>query len=478
MATSEPRPAATVVILRDGFSGPELLLTIRPKHLRFMGGAAVFPGGAVAEADADPRWAAAVDGPADAARICALREAFEEVGYLAASGPADRITKADADDANVFLAACLSLGVRPNTAALVPGGRWVTPLGSTVRFDTAFFLTRATEGWEPIADPNEVESWEWVTAANALERLSTGDLLMAPPTIEMLQRIAGHASIEEVFDALREDPVDSAGRVLSFRLSPLVHVILAPNPGPMTGPGTNTYVVGSGPTVIIDPAVTDDGYLVELRRVAKDVSQILITHRHPDHVGGARTLAESWDVPVRAFGDADAGGATVTPLEEGELIDVGGARLETLHLPGHAPDHLGFLMQEAASLFAGDVILGEGTAVIAPPEGNMRTYLATLQRLLDFHIDRIYPGHFKPLDGGRAVIEGYIAHRAERREQVLSALAQGASTPEEIVRTVYVDTPAALHPVAVQQVLAMLEMLVEDDVVDFDGSRWRTAPVS
>lgn len=478
MATSEPRPAATVVILRDGPTRPEVLLTIRPKHLRFMGGAAVFPGGAVAPEDADERWAAASDGPVDASRICALRESFEEVGFLLADGPIERITRADADEPELFLAACLSLGVRLKTRDLVPGGRWVTPLGSTVRFDTAFFLARCIPGWEPTPDTNEVESCEWITASDALDRLSRGELLMAPPTIEMLQRIDGHLSIDEVFDALVDDPVDSAGRVLSFRLSPLVHVVLAPNPGPMTGPGTNTFIVGTGPTLVIDPAVDDPAYLDEVCRVAGQVSDILITHRHPDHVGGARELARRTGATVRAFGTEDAGGAPVSPIQEGDVLSAGGASLRALHLPGHAPDHLGFLLENAASLFAGDVILGEGTAVIVPPEGNMRTYLASLERLLAIHIDRIYTGHFRPLDGGRAVIEGYIAHRQERRQQVVTALDDGASTPEEIVETVYTDIPRALHPVAVQQVLAMLEMLEEDGDVARDGTRWRRVPVA
>ncbi len=468
----QARDAATLAILRDGPSGLEILVTVRPRSLRFMGGATVFPGGAASPSDSDPRWetastlsradaAALTNEPEDRALgyfVCALRESFEEVGFLVGIGelPADR---RDAEQGADFLEACLGRGAVLSLHELVYAGRWVTPQGAPVRFDTRFFCVRAPEGWEPRPDPREVESATWVSPKSALDGLARGDALMAPPTVEMLQLLAKYRDVQSVLDDIGSEALSGAGNLISVRLSPLVHVVLAPNPGIMTGPGTNTYIVGAGPTMVIDPAVDDEAYVDEVVERAGDVSAILITHRHSDHVGGAAALAARTGAAVRAFGPADAGDAQVMPVVDGEVLEAGGASLLTLHTPGHAADHLCWWMEGTATLFAGDNVLGEGTAVIAPPEGNMTEYLRSLHRLLDFHIDRIYPGHFRWLDGGSEVIRGYIAHRAERERKVLTALRDGASSVEEIVEHAYTDTPRHLHPVAAYSVLAHLEML-------------------
>jgi glyoxylase-like metal-dependent hydrolase (beta-lactamase superfamily II)/8-oxo-dGTP pyrophosphatase MutT (NUDIX family) len=454
--------------------------------MRFMGGVTVFPGGAVAPADHDRRWeqASALDNAAASALIgldgddglglfiCALRESFEEVGFLLGTG-AGELEPADADDPGHFLEEALATGARLATDQLVPAGRWVTPLGAPVRFDTWFFIARAPQGWEPTPDPNEVESCAWVTPEESLEDLNAGRAVMAPPTIEMLQHLQGAESVDAIISTMSERMVDGPGKVLSIPLSPLVRLIIAPNPSALTGPGTNTYVVGSGPTIVIDPAVDDEDYIAELRARAGDVHSILITHRHEDHVGGIAALQRATGAPVRAYGEEPAGGFPVTPLDEGEVFEVGGATLRTMYCPGHASDHLCFYMEGAASLFAGDNILGEGTAVIAPPDGDMRTYLASLRRLAELHIDRIFTGHFRPLDGGKQVIEGYLAHRAERERQVTDAMGAGATTPAAIVEKVYVDTPSHLHPVAEQQVLSMLEVLEGDGRVEREGEHWK-----
>lgn len=486
-----PRPAATVVLLRDSDRGLEVLLTVRPEHLRFMGGAVVFPGGALDRADLDPRWeeASALDGrrAADAlgeddgraalgAFVCALREAFEEVGFIVGDGPLEQLARTDADHPTTFLERCLALGVSLGTDRLVPAGRWVTPLGAQVRFDTRFFLAEAPPGWAPAPDPEEVAEARWATPAEALAELSSGRAIMAPPTVETLQRLD---QFETSADAMTGGPPHSrsrASRVFTTRLSPLVQVVLAPNPGAMTGPGTNTYVVGTGPTLVIDPAVGDTSYMDALSAVGGDVEAILVTHRHPDHIGGVAALVERTGAPARAFGDADAGGVPVRPLADGEIVEVAGADLRALHTPGHASDHLCFLFEGPASLFAGDNILGEGTAVIAPPDGDMRAYLDSLRRLRGLNIDRIYPGHWRPLDGGRDVIERYIAHRKEREAAILTALEDGAATIEEIVARVYTDTPAQLHPIARFQALAHLQMLEDDDEVTRMGERWSLGP--
>ncbi|MDQ3951490.1 MAG: MBL fold metallo-hydrolase [Actinomycetota bacterium] len=470
-----PRAAATLVVLRDGPGGLEVLLTKRPEHLRFMGGATVFPGGAVAEADRDSRWADACVPPADpdlrTACVCALREAFEEVGLLLADGPP--VPRPDSHDALRFLEACLAAATRLRADLLGSGGRWVTPTGSPVRFDAHFFLARAPEGWEPDPDPNEVAEARWATPGAALAELASGAALMAPPTIEMLQRLKGLPSVAAAFEAVAAAPVGTPG-VLSTRVSPFVHVVLAPNPGLMTGPGTNTYVVGSGPTVVVDPAVPDEDYLGEVAAVARDVAAIVVTHRHSDHTGGVAALRElvGSPVPVRAWGDAPVDGIVPQPLAGGEVLRAGGASLQTVFTPGHASDHVCLYLEASATLFSGDTILGEGTAVIAPPDGDMGDYLDSLERLRALHVERIFPGHFRPLNGGRDVIDGYVAHRKARERRILDALDAGARTVEEVVARAYDDTPVELHPAAAMSALAHLELLERGGRVRSEDHRW------
>ncbi len=485
---ADPRPAATLVILRERAGGVEVLLTIRPRHLAFMGGAAVFPGGAVSAADRDRRWADAStlsgldaqtalnEDSADAlgAYVCALRESFEEVGFLLADGPIDRLTRSEVDDPERFRARCSELGLMLRTDLLVPAGRWVTPLGAPVRFDTRFFIAAASRDWEPDPDPSEVETCHWLRPEEALERFASGELLMAPPTVETLQKLSGYAGPDEAVASLR---AGSPIRDSAERLSPLVQRIVAPNPGLMTGPGTNTYVVGSDPSCVIDPAVADRDYLERIGEASGRIGCILVTHRHPDHVGGIAALLERDDVPVHAFGSEPAGGCPVRPLEDGSVVEVEGAQLRALHTPGHASDHLCFFLEGAASLFAGDNVLGQGTAVIAPPDGNMRDYLTSLKRLQNRHISRIYPGHFDPLDGGNAVLEYYLSHRRERHAAILEAVGEGAETIESVVKRVYKDTPLPLHPVAARQVQAHLDMLRDDGEVFCAGNRWFRAGV-
>jgi glyoxylase-like metal-dependent hydrolase (beta-lactamase superfamily II)/8-oxo-dGTP pyrophosphatase MutT (NUDIX family) len=433
--TPTPRPAATLAILRDTPDGLEVLLTVRPTELRFMGGAVVFPGGAVDPSDGDER-------------LAALREAAEEVGF----------PKADPD-------------------ALVAAGRWVTPLGAPIRFDTHFFIARAPEGWTPDPNPSEVADCYWSTASTALTALGSGSIAMAPPTIEMLQRLDAFSSYAEAAEAFATTEGIGNTRILSMRLSPFVQVVLAPNPGVMTGPGTNTYIFGSGPTFVIDPAVNDEEYLDIVVSLAGEVSAILITHRHADHVGGAAALSERTGAPVRAFGADRAGDADVIPIEDGDRFPSGAATLVALHTPGHASDHLCFYVDGAASLFAGDNVLGEGTAVIAPPDGNMADYMTSLEKMAALRVDRIYTGHFRPLDGGDAVIESYIAHRVERESKILAALSGGGDDIDSVVARAYSDTPAHLHPIARYSALAHLEKLLSEGRVIQRDDLWQTSDV-
>ena len=483
-----PRPAATVVLVRDSGDGLEVLLTLRPPHLTFMGGATVFPGGAVAAADRDERWQqASVLGPDEAAagmdvtgaealavRVCALRETFEEVGWLAAEGPWRQLSRSDAEPPECFLERCLELGVRLGTERLSPTGRWVTPLGSPIRFDAHFFVAAVDPEWRPRPDPHEVAHCHWSTPDRALDELAAGRAIMAPPTIEMLQRLQASATVAAALSA--PAPRGTLHAMAPTRLSPLVEVVLAPNPGLMTGPGTNTYLVGTGPVCVIDPAVPDPSY-IEALSSAGDIAAIAVTHRHRDHVGGAAELARRSRAPVRAWGEEPAGGAPVVALRDGDVIEVPGARLRCLHAPGHALDHLCFLIEGVASLFSGDNILGEGTAVISPPEGDMGDYLATLKRLRELELDRIYPGHFRALEGGEWVIDRLLEHRAQRECAILKALKTGPLPPEEIVSVVYGDVALELHHLAARTVVAHLELLERQERVEKGAAGWRVTGV-
>ncbi len=432
----------------------------------------------------DPRWEKASNLSRDEAAqalgedvesalglyVCAMREAFEEVGFLITETSA-RPERTAADDPGRFLTSCLSGGVSLDLARLSPAGRWVTPMGSPIRFDARFFLVEVDGGWAPEPDPSEVAAATWSSPTQALDLLARGEAIMAPPTVEMLQRLAKH---DDVASAMITVTVgESAGGIFAARVSPLVQVVLAPNPGLMTGPGTNTYVVGENPALVIDPAVPDESYLDAVMDAAGSVDKIVVTHRHSDHTGGVRALAERSGAPVYSFGRAAIDELEVAGVSDGDSLDAGGTELRVLHTPGHAADHICLLLERAASLFAGDTVLGEGTPVIAPPDGDMRDYMATLRRLRELHIDRIYPGHWRPLDGGRAVIEGYLEHRTMRERAILDAVRNGAAAVEEIVERVYTDTSPQLHPVAQWQVSAHLGMLQEAGRVVYDGTAWR-----
>ena len=480
-----PRPAATLVVLRDSSEGLEVLLTKRPKTMRFMGGATVFPGGGVSKPDLDPRWAEISNVTAEEAStaldekdaalalgyyLAALREAFEEVRLWLGPEPPDS-TQA------TFYERVTSVGQSLPTDTLVPAGRWVTPHGSDLRFDARFFAVRAPEGWVPDPDPSEVDGARWSTPEQALDELARGDSLMAPPTAAMLQKLARFSSSSEALAALAGQQLHAGESIYRVRLSPLVQVILAPNPGVMTGPGTNTYVVGSGPTCIIDPAVDDQAYVESVLEAAGDVQSILVTHRHSDHVGGVAVIANHTGAPVRAWGDEPAGDFEVAPLVDGEGLEAGGVSLKTLFTPGHASDHVCFWSPAEKSLFAGDNVLGEGTSVIAPPDGDMKAYLDSLRRLEVLEPERIYPGHFRPLNDGTDVIAGYIRHRVEREHKIVNALKGGPANLEKVVTMAYDDTPVELHQVAQMSALAHLEALEKDGRVRRESQNWELVAV-
>lgn len=254
------------------------------------------------------------------------------------------------------------------------------------------------------------------------------------------------------------------------RWSPRVVVVRGLNPGPFTGPGTNTYLLGTGRTrLLLDTGSGVDGYLDLLARALEgecggaELDEILVTHTHPDHLGGAPgVLARFGARPVSKLPWPERDGQVAVDIREigdGDEFRTEGARLRAIHTPGHARDHLCFWLEEERALFTGDVVLGAGTTVIPLDGGDMGLYLDTLQRLLELEPARIYPGHGPAIDDPVAKLREYIDHRLERERQIVDAIGQGATTVEQMVERIYTDTPRYLHPAAGQSVRSHLHKL-------------------
>lgn len=227
--------------------------------------------------------------------------------------------------------------------------------------------------------------------------------------------------------------------------------ILAPNPGVYTLEGTNTWIVGAGPSVVIDPGPDLTEHIEEVAREAGRVAAVLVTHDHPDHAPGAAAFAAVVGAPLYASRLEGA-----ERLRDGQVVRAGGIQVACVATPGHAADHVAFWIEEEGALFTGDAVLGRGTSFIDPPEGDLAQYLRSLKRMLDLGPRTIYPGHGPVVLDARAKLEEYLAHRAERDEQVLAALGAGLATIPEMVESIYAEYPLEVRPLAERSVLAHL----------------------
>ncbi|UCC71692.1 MAG: MBL fold metallo-hydrolase [Gemmatimonadota bacterium] len=246
-----------------------------------------------------------------------------------------------------------------------------------------------------------------------------------------------------------------------------VKVVVAGNPGPLTLDGTRTYVLGPEPCLVIDPGpdLADHLDAVEVTLGTVQVAAVCVTHYHADHAAGTADLILRLAAPLAATPQSAERAALDPPdlpLAAGSTLDFGGGHLEVILTPGHCADHVCFHWPQARALFTGDVILGEGTSMIAPPEGDMAAYMSTLERLAELDLSIIYPGHGPEIDEPAEKLIEYLEHRRERERQVLDALAAGATTPSEIRARVYEDLDPRLFGAAEGSVAAHLGKLVAE----------------
>jgi recombination protein RecT len=562
------RPAATVLLLRDTPEGIEVLMTRRSMAASFAPGAYVFPGGGIDELDI--KLAATPENQAQAASsfiarrssqsdiacaqaLAAIRESFEELGILLARKAGGAwCTQADVDtlDRNgAFYPAMQKNAYTLAADGVVPLARWITDRDMARRFDVPFLVARVPEGQHPVADQTEQFAPEWVRPMEALARHAAGQFFIIFPTIRTLERLQAFNTVDAVLQACSsEQPLWTScpragllgGQEVRYMeheaafgelalvcpdgqivhpldwqhkkpVQLLTHVmrLTAPNPGMMTGPGTNTYIIGTPDTgyVVVDPGPDDTAHIQRILNITEgDINAIVCTHSHADHSPAAVPLQamaveKTNTVPGELMGEyarhicpilglpsapTARSNAQFDPdvvLQNNELLthyfrgqeakNAFKITLRVLHTPGHAANHLCLVLQEDGLLITGDHILNGSTTVIDPPDGDMTAYLQSLDVLAaacdEHQIDFILPAHGYVLThcdgidhtgGARRAIQALKTHRLKREAEVIAAMrAQPSGGAKDWLPLVYGDVDAKLWPVAERSLSAHVQRI-------------------
>lgn len=250
--------------------------------------------------------------------------------------------------------------------------------------------------------------------------------------------------------------------------------VLAPNADMYTLDGTNTWVVGQDPSIVIDPGPAIALHLEEVAETAGRVAFVLVTHDHPDHAPGASALARMLQAPLHAWRLQGA-----EAIRDHQEFHGGGCALTAVHTPGHTSDHVVFHEVHESALFTGDMVVGRGTSFIDPPDGDLTQYLRSLNVMQALKPRTIYPGHGPVVLRAKDKLQEYIDHRAERERQVMEALAGGGRSIEEIVGKIYAGYPAEVLPLAGRSMLAHLLKLESEGAVarsgKGEGAAWSVA---
>ena len=520
------RPAATLVLTRDTENGIEVLLLQRTWEAIFLPGYYVFPGGAVneQESEAQPHVVGVEDGDISQTMsldeggadymLAAVRECFEEAGVLLAQDANGKLVGADHPvlgerqalfrDEVSLAQLCEKHGLVVPLDRLAYLSHWVTPPGPPRRFDTRFFVAVAPEGQRAGHDGQETIDHVWMSPAQALEEHRAGQRLLGLPTIRTLRVLCdfnttaelmryAHANPPEAFptdpwpalrkgkpvmlepnapaydEAVKLDPEGEGTTRAEIVPGEPVEVaagvvrLTAPNPGMMTGPGTNTYILGFERFTVIDPGPANEAHIEKILEVTGGVvDQVLVTHTHLDHSPAVSVLKErtgcrvfGWPAPEGA-GQDQSFKADDEP-EHGDLIVSEAGILKVIHTPGHASNHLCFLLTDQELLFSGDHIMQGSTVVINPPDGDMKAYVESLYELLEEPVRFIAPAHGFLMGQPEAVIDYLITHRLSREHKIFRALqALAPVSLKDLTAKAYDDVPAAIHGLAARSALAHL----------------------
>ena len=425
---------------------------------------------------------------------CAAREAFEETGVLLARG-SETLTvgqraslRDDLDSKRMSWPELLRhYGLHLDANDFTFAGRWVTPPFAPRRFDTWFFLVNCPAKQEPrVTNDAELESGAWIAARDACAKWERSELLVAPPVLHALKTLSAGITYELVPRLLS---LPEAHRRPTRRIEFHPHYICFPVRTPTKPPATHTncyLIYTSNEVLVIDPGSPYEDEQKALADCADDlitegraVREIVLTHVHPDHVAGVNALKDHLSenrgatIPVAAHrqtGESLKGQIHVDRfIDDEELIELDGQPriiLRAMHTPGHARGHLCFYDEHTGALITGDNVLGFGSVLIDPPEGNMRDYLDSLAHMRALpNLSVLFAGHGPAVANPYEKLDAYISHRLQREANILEAVRNGACTPKEVVARVYTDVSPKAHPMAERAVLAHLEKLEAEGLI-------------
>ncbi len=469
--------------------------------------------------------------------IAAIRECFEESGLMLGYRAERELVRLQGEDADRLAKLRLEMAqnkltfadilkteqFRAATDRIAYYSHWITQAGRPKRYDTRFFVAQAPEGQTAEQDNHETVGQVWVRPEQAIEMNKAGTIELMFPTIKTLESLTPFKEVEELLEyarlpkpkvliapftatardgkqhilipgdfaytEVRKIDPENKGTARSFiepgqsvTIGECITRVTAANPGMMTGPGTNTYLIGDAQTgvAVIDPGPLLDEHIENILNAASGpIKWILCTHTHIDHSPAAKSIKEKtgaqiYGRPAPVFPNQDQTFAPDYVVTHDQVLNIAGTTLRVIHTPGHASNQVCFLLEEQGMLFTGDHIMQGSTVVINPPDGNMAQYLESLKLITKYSINYLAPGHGFLMTNTNEIVERLIIHRMGRENKVLAGLrASGQPLPlEELVKHAYSDTDPRLHKVAMRSLQAHLDKLLSEGRVQHQNGTW------